>query len=112
MAYAAEYSGEAVELSEKEKAICAGAGGTVIETGCDTGDNSVGKTIKNVSNLLIFIVGIIAVIMIIIGGIKYATSNGEQSSITSAKNTIMYSIVGLIVAFMAFAIVDFIIDRF
>lgn len=62
--------------------------------------------------MLIFLVGAIAVIMIIVGGLRYTTSAGDQSALTGAKNTIMYSIVGLIVAFMAYAIVRFVFAAF
>lgn len=67
-----------------------------------------GGIFNTVANILIFIVGIIAVIMLIIGGIRYAVSGGDQSAVTSAKNTILYAIVGLIIAFLAFAIVNFV----
>lgn len=70
------------------------------------GPNSIWTKIINV---LIFIIGAVAVIMIIIGGLRYVLSNGDQSSITSAKNTILYSIVGLVVAILASAIVNFVI---
>lgn len=56
-----------------------------------------------------YIIGAIAVLMIIIGGIRYITSNGDQAQVTSAKNTILYSVVGLVVAIMAYGIVHFVI---
>lgn len=65
-----------------------------------------------VTNILVFIIGVAAVIMIIIGAIKYTTANGDQSAITSAKNTIIYSIVGLILAIMAGGIVNFVLNQF
>ncbi|HET9411447.1 MAG TPA: hypothetical protein VFO38_01200 [Candidatus Saccharimonadales bacterium] len=58
-----------------------------------------------------FIIGAISVLMIIIGGIRYTTSNGEQAQVTSAKNTIIYSVVGLIVAIMSYGIVRFVISN-
>lgn len=67
---------------------------------------------ENLTNLLLFILGIGAVIMIVIGGIKYATANGDASKISSAKNTILYSVVGLIVALMAWGIIRFVIEQF
>lgn len=63
-----------------------------------------------IANVLIFIVGIIAVIMLIIGGIRYAVSGGDDSNVKAAKNTILYAIVGLVVAFVAFAAVNFVVD--
>ena len=71
------------------------------------GDNSIFTTIVNI---LLFIIGAIAVIMLIFGGIRYTISGGDQSAVTSAKNTILYAIVGIIVAVLAFAIVNFVLD--
>lgn len=67
--------------------------------------------ISSIINILLFIIGAVAVIMIIIGGIRYTTSNGDQAQVTSAKNTILYAIVGLVVAIMAFAIVNFVVSK-
>jgi len=50
--------------------------------------------------------------MIIVGGIRYATSNGDQSAVKGAKDTILYAVVGLIVALVAYAIVNFVINQF
>ena len=66
---------------------------------------------SKISSVLLFIVGAIAVIMIVIGGIKYTISQGDSSAITSAKNTILYSVIGLVVAILAYAIVNFVVDR-
>jgi len=78
------------------------------------GDDSadLGTNIQTIVNILLFILGAIAVVMIIIGGIKYTTSNGDSAAVTSAKNTILYSVVGLIVAILAYAIVNFVINAF
>lgn len=65
----------------------------------------------NIINTLLFLVGAVAVVMIIVGGIRYTVSNGEQSAITGAKNTILYAVVGLVVAIMSFAIVNFVLSR-
>ncbi len=77
-----------------------------------TGGNSANGLIQDVISTLIFVVGIIAVIMIIVGGIKYVTSNGDSSKVTSAKNTVLYSVIGLVVAILAFAIVNFVVAEF
>lgn len=63
--------------------------------------------ITTITNTLLFIAGALAVIMVIFGGLRYATSGGNASSITAAKNTILYAIVGLIIAFLAFAAINF-----
>ena len=70
------------------------------------GDNGV---FKQVTNTILYIVGIIAVIMLIIGGIRYVTSGGDAKKVTDAKNTVLYAIIGLVISFLAFAIVNFVI---
>lgn len=71
------------------------------------GDNG---AFKQVTNTILYIVGIIAVIMLIIGGIRYVISGGDSKKITDAKNTVLYAIIGLIISFLAFAIVNFVIS--
>ena len=73
---------------------------------------NLGNVIETVTNVLLFIIGAVSVIMIIIGGIKYVLSNGDASQVTSAKNTILYAVIGLVVALLAYAIVNFVIDSF
>ena len=65
--------------------------------------------VKLVVNWLLWFVGIISVIMLIWGGIRYATSAGDSNKVTSAKNTILYAIIGLVVAIFAWAIVNWVI---
>lgn len=65
---------------------------------------------KQVTNVILYIVGIIAVIMLIIGGIRYVLSGGDAKKVTDAKNTILYAIIGLVICFLAFAIVNFVIN--
>lgn len=64
---------------------------------------------KQITNVVLYIVGVIAVIMLIIGGIKYVISGGDAKKVTDAKNTVLYAIIGLIIAFLAYAIVNFVI---
>lgn len=65
-----------------------------------------------VVNTMLFIVGVLAVIMIIYSGIRYTTSGGNSNSVTAAKNTLIYSIVGLVVAIIAYALVNWVLDIF
>jgi hypothetical protein len=78
----------------------------------DTKGESVNSIVTPLVNTLLFILGAISVVMIIVSGIRYTTSNGDASAVTSAKNTLMYSIIGLIVAILAFAIVNFVVTAF
>lgn len=71
----------------------------------DTDGNSIVTTIINI---LLWLVVILSVIMLIFGGIKYATSAGSSEKITSAKNTIMYAIIGLIIAVFSWALISWI----
>lgn len=68
--------------------------------------------IKVVINTLLFIVGAIAVVMIIIGGIIYVTSAGDSGKVTQGKNTVLYAVIGLVVALLAFGIVNWVLGRF
>ena len=67
--------------------------------------------IKTVVNVLLWAVGILSVIMIIFSGFRYITSAGDASKTKSAQSTLTYSVVGLIVAIMAYAIVNMVINR-
>ena len=71
-----------------------------------------GSIFQIVTNVLLFIIGAISVIMLIIGGIRYTISQGDSSAVTSAKNTILYAIIGLVVAILAYAAVNFVITNF
>jgi Type IV secretion system pilin len=59
--------------------------------------------------MLLFIIGALSVIMIIIGGFRYVVSGGSQTAVSGAKNTILYAIIGLVVAFVAYAAVNFVL---
>ena len=95
---------------DKDTAACKLQGG-VAQVGGTTNTTDLPTFIKNIINVLLFIAGAVAVIMIILGAIRYITSNGDQAGIKAAKDTIMYSIVGLVVAILAFAIVQFVVDK-
>ena len=71
-----------------------------------------GGMFQKVSNILLYIIGAVSVIMIIFGGFRYVTSGGNSDNITTAKNTILYAIVGIVVALLAYAAVQFVITSF
>lgn len=82
---------------------------------CDTantaGASKFNDTLHTIINVFSIIVGIVAVIMIIIGGFRYITSGGNSEKVTSAKNTLIYAIVGLIIVALAQIIVRFVLSR-
>ena len=67
--------------------------------------------VKLVMNTMFYIVGIVSIVMIIYGGMKYTTSSGDPKKVASAKATILYAVIGLIVALFAVAIVQFVSTR-
>ncbi len=101
--FAAPCQGTPVECAQKG---VQGAGGQ------GQGQDELLNGIKTIVNVLLFILGAIAVIMIIIGGIRYTTSNGDSSNTKAAKDTILYAVIGLAVAVLAYAIVNFVLDAF
>ena len=95
---------EASALTLREGAEAARCDGCPADLFGDSG------AFKKVTNTILYIVGIIAVIMLIIGGIRYVISGGDSKKVTDAKNTILYAIIGLIIAFLSYAIVNFVIS--
>ena len=67
--------------------------------------------VKQFVNIFLFAVGALSVIMLIWGGIRYTTSAGDSNKVTAAKNTVLYAIVGLVVAILAYAIVNMVISK-
>lgn len=72
----------------------------------------IGKTgvFTQITNTVLFAVGIISVVMLIYGGLRYVLSGGDSKKVTDAKNTILYAIIGLIISILAYAIVNFVIN--
>lgn len=99
----------ATALADAADSITKGVGKTEGSAG---GNKSLGDGIETITSMLLFAVGVIAVIAIIIGGIRYTTANGDQGHVTQAKNTIMYAVIGLIVALVSFAIIQFVLNAF
>lgn len=84
-----------------------GAAKAACGSNCNTG-STVDTIFSGLANTLIFLVGAVSVIMIIIGGLRYTLSNGDSKAATDAKNTILYAVVGVVVAIASFAIVTFV----
>ena len=86
-----------------------GKGGTDYSGTSFEKNNNLEDVLKGGINLAIGVIGFIAVVVIIYGGFMYTTSAGDSNKVTKAKNAIMYGIIGLVVAMLAFAIVNFVI---
>lgn len=91
-------------LSVQEGAEAARADGMPAEL---IGDNGV---FSRLTNTILLVVGLISVIMLVYGGLRYILSGGDSKKVTDAKNTILYAIIGLIISLLAFAIVNFVLN--
>lgn len=85
-------------------------GGCTAATG-NQGTTRIQSIVETVINIFSVIVGVVAVIMIIWGGFKYITSGGDSGNITSAKNTIIYAIIGLVIVALAQFFVQFVLEQ-
>lgn len=65
--------------------------------------------ISTITHYILFFVGALSVIMLIVGGLRYALSAGDAKKVTDAKNTILYALIGLAIALLSYAIVEFVI---
>jgi hypothetical protein len=89
---------------------CAGGGNSSVCSSATT--DKADSMVKIIINTLLSLLGIVSVIMIIVGAIRYTASAGDSSRVKAAKDTVMYSVVGLIVAILSFTIVNFVLDKF
>jgi hypothetical protein len=101
-------------FADAKSAVCEGAGLAVGANGCATpaGTPDVDTTLQKGMNLFSAIVGIIAVVMIIVGGLKFIASQGDPTQMNNAKNTLIFAAVGLVIVALAQVIVHFVLQRF
>lgn len=69
------------------------------------------NTLKNTTNTVLFIAGALAVIMIIYGSIRFMTAHGNEKQVESARLIVTYSVIGLIIAILAYALVNFVLSN-
>ena len=95
--------------------LCAGANlnadGTCDQGSIDEATTSVNDIMTDDINIFSLVVGVVSVIMIIIGGLKYITSAGDSGNVSGAKNTILYAIIGLVIVALAQIIVRFVLAK-
>lgn len=97
---------------EIQQGLCAGSN-LDVSGRCTTNHPSQRLThfVRSVINIFSVVVGVVAVVMIIIGGFRYITSGGNDTGVTGAKNTILYAIIGLVIVAMAQIIIHFVLQR-
>lgn len=104
--YAGLFDGQVDQACEGVTGVQGGCSGQKVSN-----DEKLNKVVSAIINIFSIFVGVAAVIMIIIGGFKYILSSGDSNSTTSAKNTILYAIIGLVIVFFAQVIVKFVLGR-
>jgi len=111
------FTGGAYAAEGIQQNLCAGANLNV-NTDCNNGgitdaqaQQRINDILHSVINLFSLVVGIVSVIMIIYGGLKYITSGGDSGNVGSAKNTILYAIVGIVIVALAQFIVRFVLTK-
>jgi hypothetical protein len=87
--------------------VCVSQGDNVYQGDLLSGSDSLVRTIINI---FLYVVGILSVAFIIFAGVRYVTSGGDQNKVKSAKDTLLYAIIGLIVAILGWAIVNLVVD--
>lgn len=94
-------------------AVCEGIGATAGGGGCTSpkGSLTVEGITRTALNLLSIVVGVAAVIMIMLGGFKYVTSSGDSAKVGSAKDAILYAIIGLVIVALAQVIVKYVLHK-
>lgn len=107
--------GAQVPAPDIQNGLCTGANLSTANTTCDQSTtqaaDEVDTIITTVINIFSLVVGVVSVIMIIIGGLKYITSGGDSGNVSGAKNTILYAIIGLVIVALAQVIVKFVLGR-
>jgi type IV secretion system pilin len=89
--------------------ICQGLG--QVSGSCSGGSSDINHALKSAINILSFVAGVVAIIMIIISGLKFITAQGDSSGVASARSSLIYALVGLVVAALAQFIVHFVLAK-
>ncbi len=107
---AAGGAGAAGSSTPAEQAACDGLnelGGT----SCGGGQSAINNVASRVINLISLLAGIIAVIMIIVSGIRYVTSGGDSNKVSAAKTALIYALIGIAIAALAQVLVHFVLSQ-
>lgn len=81
------------------------------ETGSSCSSSGVNDFVATIVRILSIVIGIVAIIMIMAAGFKYITSGGEASKVSNAKNTLIYALIGIIIAVLAQVIVRVVVNE-
>ncbi len=76
------------------------------------GASDIGKTLGNIVNLLFLVAGIIALFFLVIGGIKWVTSEGDSKNVEAARGQIIAAAMGLAITFLSYLIINLLLRFF
>lgn len=102
--------GSSVSAFNPTQQSCAVIGGNCNELTSDDGLSGDAPIVAEIFTVVLRILGGIAVIMLIVGGLRYITSQGDSSKMTQAKNTILYAVIGIVVALLGFGILEYVVN--
>lgn len=81
------------------------------DAGGSSGTDPVTTKIAEVTELIAYAAGIIAVIIIIVSGIRFMTSGGDSNSVNAARSTLIYAAIGLVVIAVGESLILFVLSK-
>ena len=95
------------DSADSKDAVCAGAG-----VDCDKTDTAISDNVKSALRVFQIIIGVLAIFYMVYAGMKFITSSGSSDGVKTAKNTILYASIGLIIVILSEGIIQFVLRRF
>ena len=105
------FAPEIAQAQSASDAVCDTIGAVDPDGSCAGGGGSISGIIETVLNILSFVAGFVAVVMIIVAGLKFITSRGDSGAVSSARNTALYAIIGIVIVLFSQIIVRFVITE-
>jgi cytochrome bd-type quinol oxidase subunit 2 len=96
--------------NSSQSQILGGIGETTNTNATDCSGSQVQSTVKTVINIMSYFVGVVSVIMVVVGGFQFITSSGDSGKVATARNTIVYALIGLFIVALAQVIVHFVLQ--
>lgn len=97
------------QFNDTKHAACLGV--SAAGQACNDDGGGITKLIGAAINILSIVVGVAAVIMIIVSGLRYVTSGGDSSSVAGAKRSLLYAVIGIVITASAQFIVRFVLGK-
>ncbi|MEI6237335.1 MAG: hypothetical protein WCP03_01910 [Candidatus Saccharibacteria bacterium] len=78
---------------------------------CNSGEDEINKLVAAIINVFSWVVGVVAVLMVIYGGFEFVTSGGDSAKSAKGRNTIFYALIGLVIVALAQVLVKFVLNK-